>query len=128
MKFGCRVDGIHFKQDFEKTFIPPCDFWGDLGMGNLPKELKKKFWDWIFAMPADEIGLKCKIGISVSFQTAPIMEDSQYINMIEGYKDLSEEEQQNLQRKIALKQKKGEDIVSWIRALGKVGKKKFKAD
>jgi hypothetical protein len=98
MKVFCKVDGIHFPQDFERTLKPPCNYWGDMGMGNLQEDLKKKFWDWLFSMPSDEIGLKSKIGIAVDFKTVALENGDWFANTIPGYNEMSEEEQQDAQR------------------------------
>lgn len=64
----------------------PCGFWGDLGMANMPDEDKIKIWNWIFSLPADEIGLKHSIGIGIQISTAPINKADLFENQIEGYK------------------------------------------
>lgn len=102
MKFPCRVDGVHFPQDFELTFVPPCDFWGDLGLSNISKEDKKKVWDWIFSLPSDELGIKYRIAIALTINTAPIFEPDKFENMVPGYTELTELEKQEIQRQYFL--------------------------
>lgn len=99
MKFYCKNDAIHFVQDFELTLKPPCNFWGDLGMSNLQIELKKKLWDWIFACPTDEIGILSNIAVSIQIEGIPIPDETKFENVVPGYKDLTEIEQQEYQRK-----------------------------
>ena len=107
MKLYCAVDGIHFVQDFEKTLQPPCNFWGDWGMTNVPVELKRKFWDWVYQMPTDEIALTCKLAISIGFSAHVFEEQDEFKNKIEGYESMSEEEQQQAQRAFFKKAQRG---------------------
>lgn len=99
MKFYCQSCGVHFPKEFEKTLKPPCNFWGQMGMSNLPKEYKKKVWDWVFSLPVDEIALKFKIGIGISLSSQPVSGENDFIKMIPGYEKMSEKEQQEAQRK-----------------------------
>ena len=64
MKTYCKTCTIHFIDEFEKTLETPCNYWGDIGMTNIPVDVKKKLWDWIFSLPADELPMKYKIGIT----------------------------------------------------------------
>lgn len=114
MKFYCRVDGVHFKTEFKDTFIPPCNFWGDLGMSTIPMDLKKKFWDWLFSMPTDEIGETAKIAIGVSFTTGPISDENAFKEKVPHYDDWSEKEQQEFQRKFFKAVNRGENMDKWL--------------
>lgn len=113
MKFHCRVDTIHFADEYEKTLKPPCNFWGDMGMGNVPNDLKKKFWDWLFSMPTDEISIVCDLGISVNFGVIPIRPLDKFVNKIEGYEFMSEQEQQEFQKVYFQMVNKGIDMEAW---------------
>lgn len=119
MKFQCRVDTIHFGDEFEKTLQPPCNFWGDMGAGNMPDDLKKKFWDWLFSMPTDEIGEKCQLGFSVMFQVTPISPYDKFVNKIDGYEFMTEQEQQDLQKQYFRMHNKGIDMEKWIEEYNK---------
>ena len=114
MKFHCRVDTIHFADEYEKTLKPPCNFWGDMGMGNVPNDLKKKFWDWLFSMPSDEISIVCDLGISVEFRVGVIKPVDKFINRIEGYEYMNEHEQQDLQKRYFELYNQGIDMDAWI--------------
>lgn len=98
MKIGCKVDGVHFVNDFDLTFIPPCNFWGDLGFSNLPIELKKKFWDWVFTMPTDEIAIASKLGVGISFTVTPIDDATLFENTVKGWHNLTEGEKQLVEK------------------------------
>lgn len=98
MKVYCNNCSIHFKHEFETTMKPPCNYWGEMGMSTLQPELKKKLWDWLFEMPADEIGIAAKLGISFSINSAPITEDSKFENIIPGYDKMNEKQRQEAQR------------------------------
>lgn len=98
IKTGCNVCSIHFVDEFEKTLVSPCNYWGDMGMSNLTVDLKKKVWDWLFAMPADEVGLKSGIGLSVNLGGYPISEEHKFENIIPGYKDLDDEQRKQAQK------------------------------
>lgn len=98
MKAFCGVCMIHFKDEFDNTLKAPCNYWGDLGMGNLENDLKRKLWDWLFLLPSDEIGLKSGIGVAISLQGVPIEDGDKFENLIPGYKDLSEEQRKQAQR------------------------------
>ena len=111
MKIGCNNCGIHFPQDFDTTFKPPCNFWGDAGMANLDTDLKKKLWDWIFMCPSDEIFIKNRYGISFEFRGIAQSEDTQFIKVVPGYKDMTELEQQEFQRKYFKNLKQGKETV-----------------
>lgn len=119
MKFGCGVDGVHFANEYEQTLKPPCNFWGDLGMSNMPEDLKKKFWDWLFSMPTDEIGLKSSIGIAIQISTAPIKPEDRLENKIVGYNELSDSERQMFQKEYFLRLRKGKNVEQWIKKINK---------
>jgi hypothetical protein len=98
MKFYCKVDGIHFPQDFEMTLKAPCNFWGDMGMSNVSEPMKLKIWDWIFSAPSDELALKEKTGLSIGITGVALSEDKQFKSVVPGYEDMTEEQQQQFQR------------------------------
>lgn len=98
MKIFCRVCTIHFIDEFEATIKAPCNFWGDMGMGNLDIDLKKKLWDWMFSMPTDEIGIKSGLGIWIQMGANPIQEEDKFENIIPGYVVMSEEEKKLSQK------------------------------
>lgn len=117
MKMNCRVDGLHFPQDFEETLKPPCNLWGELGLSNLDLELKKKFWDWYFAMPADEISIKAKVVMGVQFVVSAVRKEDEWKNKVAGYEDLTEKEQQELQREYCRRRNDGEDAEAWLKTV-----------
>lgn len=102
MKMACKTDGIHFPKDFKITLKPPCNFWGDMGLSNLPINYKKKLWDWMFAMPADEIGIKFKIGLAFTLQGIGIPDDKKFENLVPGYSTWDEKKQQEFQKEYYL--------------------------
>lgn len=116
VKFHCRVDGIHFPADYEDTLKPPCNFWGELGMSNLQPELKRKFWDWLFSCPSDEIGIKAHIGIGISFATGVILHENEFVNKVKGYVKWTEEQQQAFQREYFKAHQDGQNMEKWIEA------------
>lgn len=112
MKTFCKVCTIHFQDEFEETLKPPCNYWGDNGMSNMPAYYKKKIWDWLFSLPADEIGEKCNIGISVTYNGVPIEPSDKFENTIPGYVDLTENEKKAFQKDFFKKKLKGENPVN----------------
>ena len=99
MKMPCNQCGCHFPQDFDETFSAPCNIWGDMGASNLPDDYKKRIWDWFFTLPADEMGLKFSLGVSVLINFVPIQPESMFENRIPGYSELDEAEKQAVQKK-----------------------------
>lgn len=98
MKIFCKACGIHFPQDFDLTFISPCNYWGDLGMTNIPPVLKRKFWDWLFQMPSDELS-GYGIGIGVQFLVGVVEDYNKFENMVPEWPTMTEEQRQSFQRK-----------------------------
>jgi len=99
MKIGCKSCKIHFPQDFKITLTPQCNYWGDNGMSNVTVKMKKKFWDWLFKMPCDELFITHKLGILFSIQAVPVPQEKEWSALIPGYDKLTEEEQQQAQRR-----------------------------
>lgn len=69
-------------------------------MSNLDTELKHKFWDWLFSMPSDEIGILNGMAIWVQYGALPIAPDKEFKNMVPGYDKMTEAEQQEYQREV----------------------------
>lgn len=100
MKIFCKTCGVHFPQDFDKTLQVSCNLWGDSNMSNLDKDLKKKIWDWLFLMPADEIYIKTSgLQLVVSFGAKFIAEEKvNWPGIFSNYEEMSEEQKQEAQR------------------------------
>lgn len=98
MKIPCRTCGIHFPKDFEETFKPICNFWGDSGMTNIDVELKKKIWDWIFQLPSDEIWLKTGLGIWLTFGAVYVPREKTFYGKFPEFENMTEEEQQAFEK------------------------------
>lgn len=107
MKIPCRVDSLHFKNEFEDTLKSPCNLWGDLGLSNISIESKKKFWDWFFSAPMDEIAIEDKIGMSIEFSSAPILPETEFKNIYPGYENLEDQDKQELQKEFHKRKKLG---------------------
>ena len=97
MKLGCSVCGCHFPKEFEETLKPPCNFWGEIGMSNLPVDTKLEIWQWAFSLNVDEIAIKTKTSIAYSFKGIPFSENEWAVQFPE-YESLSEEDQQDFQK------------------------------
>lgn len=117
MKFYCTVDGVHFKQEFEKTLEPPCNLWGEMGMSNVPVALRKKLWEWYFTMPSDEIALSCKISVGLVFKIGAIEPGDEFKNKVKGYEDWTEARQQEFQKEYFKRKGRGEDVEAWVQTL-----------
>lgn len=98
MKINCLACGCHFPQDFEDTFKPPCNLWGDMGIANLPEDYKRRIWDWYFSIPVDEIAVKFNVGISIAIRGFVIEPETLFENVIPGYNELPEEDRQRVQK------------------------------
>lgn len=98
MKTGCRVCGIHFGDEFDKTLIPPCNYWGDMGMSNFPQDLRKKIWDWQFACPSDEVYVKYKMQLALSISMVHVEEQNRFENIVKEWGSMTEEEKRSFQR------------------------------
>lgn len=98
MKAFCSFCGCHFPQDFEKTLIAPCNFWGDHGMSNFSVEVKKEFWDWLFSMPVDKMHILYGVDLPVSFKAVPIAQGNKFEDIVLNWAELSEEDKQTFQR------------------------------
>lgn len=96
---SCGICGIHFPQDFDATLKTPCNFWGEHGLSNISVEDKRLIWDWIFKMPSDPMYIKYGINMVFSFGVTPIGKVQPFNELFENYDQLTEEEQQQLQRK-----------------------------
>lgn len=97
MKTFCKNCGAHFPVDFPKTLVPPCNFWGEHGMSNVPEDYKLKIWNWIFSGPFDEaIGFGMQI--SFSFMAGKYDPTNTFEAMVEGWADMSELEKQDYER------------------------------
>lgn len=99
MKLLCGFCGVHFVQDFDLTLKSPCNFWGEHGLSNIDIEDKRKLWGWAFAMPSDELYIKHGVGITLDFRAVPTRKGMEFKEIFSNYEELSEEEQQQLQRK-----------------------------
>jgi len=97
MKTACQTCVIHFVDEFEKTLIPPCNYWGQTGMSTLPTEAKKKVWDWLFSAPADELS-GFHVGMSITYYGVPIADEERFENVIPGYSSMSEEDKKHFQK------------------------------
>lgn len=115
MKFHCSIDGVHFPQEFDDTLKAPCNFWGDIGMSNLDLDLKRKFWDWLFNCPTDEIGIRSQIGISIQFQTIPLDKEDMFKTKVVGYSDWNETQQQQFQKEYFKAFHAGANMEKWIK-------------
>lgn len=112
MKTFCVACDIHFIDEFEKTLLPPCNYWGDMGMSNLDVELKKKVWDWLFSLPADEIGIKASLGIGVEIRAVPISNEDTFEAIVPGYVDMNEEEKKKAQKVYFRMKRNNHDITN----------------
>lgn len=105
-------------------------------MGNLPTEYKKKMWDWVFSMPADEIAVKFKLSVVFSIGAQPIEDANQWEKIKPGYGKMTEKEQQEFQRqhfKTAMQkareksmEPKKDPVVPQVKVINPTHKKKLK--
>lgn len=102
MKLSCSDHGIHFPADFDVTLGEDCAFWYDRGLENLPDIQKKKLWDWMFAMPTDEIWLQSRyvLGLWVNGRKMSLAEKAKlaWHKWIKGYDRMTEAERQAAQK------------------------------
>ena len=100
MKVACTSCGCHFPEDFEDTMKPPCNYWGDLKMGNLPDDYKERLWKWEFELPADEIAIKFGLSINMVLTAKPVefREGNDWTKIFPDYNKLSIDEQKSFQR------------------------------
>lgn len=98
MKLGCRVHGCHFGDEFEQTLDPGCPFWSDMGAAQLSDDMKRKFWDWVITIPADEIFVKENLMTSFAFGFQKVEEGQKLENLIPGYAKMDEATKRVAQR------------------------------
>jgi hypothetical protein len=123
MKVFCENCGIHFKQDFKITLLPECNFWGDLGLGNIPEVDKLKLWDWMFKFPSDEFYIKYKLGMAMTIKAVKIEDDTKWENIKPGWEKLSEKERQDYERAFYKHKEMKKPTVADSRLLNSVLKK-----
>lgn len=97
MKVFCKAHGPHFENEFNKTLKKDCDFWEIRKLDKLSKKYKKIVWDWIFALPADEIAESQKIMINCQFYGVPYA-GNQYKRDVPGYESWSDKKQRQFQK------------------------------
>lgn len=107
MKIYDKSCGIHFKDEFDVTLTPPCNFWGEVGMSSLQEDLKKKVWNWLFTMPTDEISIKANLSMHISIGASPIAQEDKFENVIPGYTSMTEEGQKKAQKAYFKAKKEG---------------------
>lgn len=120
MKVFCKTCDLHFRNEFEKTLEPICNYWGAIGMSNVPVELKKKVWDWQFSAPIDEMVVSCKLSFSFVFSTTPIQKGDTFEEIIEGYSTMTDEERREAQREYFRNKKKEKEAEIASRGEGSV--------
>ena len=98
MKTGCKFCGCHFKEDFEKTLEPPCNYWGDKGMDNLPVEIKKKVWEWVFSTPAPDVKHHGKSDFIMDFKAIPEHRSTVFKDMVKNWSELTDDQRKEFQR------------------------------
>lgn len=100
MKVGCKICGVHFKDEFAKTLLPPCNFWGDKGVGNLPDAYKQKLWSWMFDFPADEIfcAMGEKLTLAMDWQAAPVQLGTKFNEIVSNWDALTDEQRKEFER------------------------------
>jgi len=99
MKFGCRVCGAHFKDEFEKTIVSPCMWWQDIGLSSLSKKHKKRLWKNLSDIPYDEIAGEYNIALAVTVVGHPLQKVLNFEEFVPGYNEMTEEERKEYQRK-----------------------------
>lgn len=99
MKVFCRQHGVHFPHEFNITCRRGCPFWGDHGLQKLPTKYKRKVWEWLFALNADELFGETGYEIALQFygRRAPIKH--LWHNVKKGYAKLSEKQRQAFQKR-----------------------------
>lgn len=97
IKTFCSNCGVHFPIDFPRTLVPPCNFWGEHGMSTLPEENKKRIWDWLFAMPTDEL-TKFSLQLAFTFEAKPFDQADTFAIMVPGWEEMSDADRQEYER------------------------------
>lgn len=98
MKAYCKFCGCHFPDEFEKTLEAPCNFWGEHGLANVGKEVKKELWEWLFSAPIDKLNVLYKIDMPITFNAVPMLSGNAFEDIVVNWKELTEEEKQEFQR------------------------------
>lgn len=98
IKAYCKFCGIHFPDDFEKTLLPPCNFWGEHGLSNIDKDIKKEVWEWLFSAPIDKLNVLYKMDMPITFNANPMVSGGGFEDIVVNWKEMNEEEQQEFQR------------------------------
>lgn len=101
MKTFCSFHGAHFSNEFKNTLHWRCPLWKEKGLKNMPNKYKKKIWDWSFALPIDEIGLKTGFILRIGFEGNKAVNKSDidwFMKNIPGYKNLSDKDKREFQK------------------------------
>ena len=98
MKAYCTFCGCHFPDEFEKTLEPPCNFWGEHGLSNVSKGIKKEIWDWLFSAPIDKLNVMYKMSMPIKFNAVPMAVGAGFDSIVSNWSDLTEKEKQDFQR------------------------------
>lgn len=113
MKAFCKTCGTHFPADFEITVGDDCSFWDDRGLYDLPEKYKRLIWDWLFALPVDQIfgDTKYLIGVQLMGRKASIKQRVKFAwhRIVKGYNKMTEAERQAAQKDYYQKQFNGGD-------------------
>lgn len=99
MKVQCNSCGCHFKEDFDITQTPACNWWGDYKMANLPVDWKKRIWDWIFSCPTDEMEEQIGMSMIMTFFATPFDKSKQdFSAFVQGWDQMDEVARREYQR------------------------------
>ena len=92
MKAFCNKCGCHFPEEFKETLKPTCNWWGDRGASNLPKEWKKKIWDWQFGINVDQLFGETGLSFQNSFWFELPVKGDTFQEQVEGWGKMTESE------------------------------------
>lgn len=95
MKVICPDCGCHFDNEFKDSL--KCSFWQRKGLGDVPKKYKKIIWDWLFALPYDEMANTTHTALIVSIYGHP-HKGNDWSKMVEGYDTWTDEERRKFQK------------------------------
>lgn len=124
MKVQCSQHGCHFPQEFEQTLQPDCPYWHVMGASGMSIESRRKIWDWLFSMPADEIFITDNLQFSFSMSFSRTQVGTTFKEMVPGWEEMKEADRQLFEKEYFKDPANVSQIVNKAKVTNKLDKTK----
>jgi hypothetical protein len=95
----CKTCGIHFQEDFYQTLAESCTFWIDRNFPTtFPEKYKWEVWNWLYALPTDEMSKTSGTQVSVNIIAAPSPYADDFEALVPGYVKWDDKQRKDFQR------------------------------